>query len=96
PARFGFYTFGDSLVHELAHGVLDPAVPADFRGDGKVPKVCTDANAEPSWRAGAQEDLVYAVTIRLLALDQGEAAAAARAAAYAERGYPRLPQMVER
>lgn len=95
PARFRLDAFGDSLTHELVHGVTDPLVPEKFAPGGPVPQGCNDENAAPSWRACAQEHLVYAVTLRLLALDEGEDAAKAQAAAYAERGYPRLPRLLE-
>ncbi len=95
PARFRLDAFGDSVTHELIHGVTDPLVPAAFAPGGAVPKGCNDEVGEPSWRACAQEHLVYAVTLRLLALDEGEDAAKAQVASYAERGYPRLPRLVE-
>lgn len=95
PARFRLDSFGDSVAHELIHGVTDALVPERFAPGGPVPRGCNDENAEPSWRACAQEHLVYAVTLRLLAADAGEEAAKIQAASYAERGYPRLPRLLD-
>ena len=96
PARFRFDAFGDSVVHELTHAVTDPLVPERFVSSGPVPKGCNDASGVPSWRACAQEHLVYAVTLRLLAADAGEDAARIQTASYAERGYPRLADLAAR
>jgi Flp pilus assembly protein TadD len=95
PTRFRLDAFGDSAVHELVHGVTDPLVPERFDPGGAVPRGCNDENVEANWRGCAQEHLVYAVTLRLLARELGEDAARAWAATYAERGFPRLPRLVE-
>ena len=95
PARFRLDAFGDSVAHELIHGVTDALVPERFAPGGAVPRGCNDDGAEPSWRACAQEHLVYAAALRLLAADVGEDAAKAQTASYAERGYPRLPRLTE-
>jgi tetratricopeptide (TPR) repeat protein len=96
PARFRFDQFGDSLVHELVHTVTDPLVPEGFASGGKVPSGCNDGAGAAAWRACAQEHLVYAVTLRLLAADDGEEAARILTADYVDRGFPRLPELVER
>jgi Flp pilus assembly protein TadD len=96
PARFRFDAFGDSVAHELIHAVTDPLVPEHFTARGAVPKGCNDAGGAGTWRACAQEHLVYAVTLRLLAADAGEEAARIQTAAYAERGYPRLTELTEK
>jgi hypothetical protein len=94
--RFRFDAFGDSPLHELVHAVTDPLVPNRFDPGGPVTAGCNDAGGSPSWRACAQEYLVYAVTLRLLAADAGEEAARIEATAYVERGYPRLPELIEK
>lgn len=86
--------FANSLVHVLTHAATDPLVPAGFKAPGEPPAGCGDPNAEASWRACAQEYLVHAVTLRLLAADAGEPAASVQAATLAGRGFPRLPELL--
>lgn len=93
-SRFQFDSFGGSLVHTLTHAATDPLVPAGFTAPGAPPAGCGEAHAASSWRACAQEYLVYAVTLRLLAAEAGEPAASVQAASVAGRGFPRLPELI--
>ena len=95
PANFRFDAFGESVVHALLHAAVDPSVPEKFSPGAPAPKGCGGEGA-PSWRDCAQEHLVNAVALRLLAADAGEEAARIQTLSYVARGYPFLPDLERR
>ena len=92
--RFMFDAFGSSVGHELIHTVTNGLVPALAAG-GAPPGGCNDQGGA-SWSSCFQEHLVYAVTLRLLALDLGEEVGRQTLQRYAGRGFPFLEAVCER
>ncbi|MDP3540995.1 MAG: DUF4932 domain-containing protein, partial [Elusimicrobiota bacterium] len=87
--------FGSSLAHELVHTVTNPLV-ADFDAKGaKAPAGCNDQTGN-SWSGCIQEHLVYAVTMRILARDLGEALYGEMVDLYKLRGFPYLGLLGQR
>lgn len=87
--------FGSSLAHELVHTVTNPLV-ANFDAKGaKAPAGCNDRTGT-SWSGCIQEHLVYAVTLRILAQDLGEALYGEMVDLYKLRGFPYLGLLGER
>ncbi|MBI3554146.1 MAG: DUF4932 domain-containing protein [Elusimicrobia bacterium] len=93
--RFLFDAFGNSVAHELIHTVTNPLASAGEVPRGPVPAGCND-QAGSSWLDCIQEHLVYAVTLRLLARDFGEAPYLQNLSAYESRGFPYLEALCER
>jgi tetratricopeptide (TPR) repeat protein len=93
--RFMFDSFGNSPAHELVHTVTNPLV-ARAPLTGAPPRGCNDAQGPTAWTGCVQEHLVYAVTLRLLAREQGEEAAAKVLQEYEGRGFPYLAPLCRR
>lgn len=93
--RFLFDHFGSSLAHELVHTVINPLVASFDAKGAKAPAGCNDQTGN-SWSGCIQEHLVYAVTMRILAQDLGEALYGEMADRYKSRGFPYLVLLGER
>lgn len=87
--RFRFDQFDATVAHELVHTVTNPLV-SDFDAKGaKVPSLCRDLQGV-SWSGCVQEHLVYAVTLRILALELGEPIYREMLRDYTNLGFPHL------
>lgn len=87
--KFLFDQFDSSVAHELVHTVTNPLVSDWDAKNAKGSLVCRDQQGE-SWSGCVQEHLVYAVTLRILALDLGEPVYRESLREYTSRGFPHL------
>ncbi|HEX4046316.1 MAG TPA: DUF4932 domain-containing protein, partial [Elusimicrobiota bacterium] len=93
--KFDFESFGAGTAHELIHTVADPlALPFEQEIDaygGEAPPRCADR-----WMGCVREQVVFAVTLRILARVSGDAAYRAQLLDSVNRGFPQLPALCER
>lgn len=94
-AQFDFNSFGGGVAHELIHTITDPLAAAysDEIGvyAGLETKGCTD-----SWPGCVREQVVFAVTLRILALHAGAEAYRRKLDDSVRRGFPQLPALCDR
>lgn len=93
--KFDFESFGAGVAHELTHTVTDPLANR-YEGEieaygGEAPPRCADR-----WVGCVREQVVFAVTLRMLALKSGEAAYRAQLDDSVRRGFAQLPALCER
>lgn len=93
--KFDFESFGAGVAHELIHTVTDPlAAEHEHEIDaygGEAPPRCAD-----QWAGCVREQVVFAVTLRILARRSGDAAYRAQLDDSVRRGFPQLPALCER
>lgn len=87
--------FGSSPAHELVHTVTNPLVAGFDAKGAKAPAGCNDQTGG-SWSGCIEEHLVYAVTLRILAQELGEAHYGEMVDRYMLRGFPYLKLLGER
>jgi tetratricopeptide (TPR) repeat protein len=87
--------FGSSPAHELVHTVTNPLVAGFDAKGAKAPAGCNDQRGG-SWSGCIEEHLVYAVTLRILAQELGEAHYVEMVDRYMLRGFPYLKLLGER